>query len=211
MLLGTWFAPSARAEGRFYLEFGGGVSMLQSSATFFGSAVPSTLGLGTALNGALAIKLMRAGAPVDVHLGAAYRYASGSNGTTSYALQGAYPFLRFVFRGAVFLTLGATPYLWKRESTTPGFDGPVAISGRIGALGELGYQWPVTPAVTLALSGALQTTTGPGGLSPLPAFEAGGQIRFHLAQLFQPDGGGDSSSGSGPYDGWRYPYGVPRK
>jgi hypothetical protein len=192
--------PAARAEGRLYLDVGGGLAFIRQSQALLRSSA-SDLGSGAAFHLAIIGNLSRPTASTLPQFGLMHRIATGSDSAASYGLQSTYPVFRLESQ-KLFLTLGATPFVFRGIGSAFGLDW---VRGAYGFLGELGFHYPITPEISFGASGAAQTVLMSGNLSPRPTLEFSAFMRLFFGRGERA--ATDEDRDMGPYHGWRYPYG----
>lgn len=196
-------APAFAIE-QFYVDTGAGVSQMRSGANLFGSA-PQVMGLGASVHLTGALNLSRPAAGAQAHLGLQYRYTTITDNSASYSLHAPYLILRLQ-ASRLFLTLGATPFLWKSFTDAQGAGSFSNSGASLSALGEVGFDVPITPEVSLTLTAGNQLISINNRYTWAHDFTAGFRFFFGKAR-------GRSSSGSrkmDDYPGWRYPWGMPK-
>jgi hypothetical protein len=201
------------AGGRIYAELGAGVSQIRDSAALFGPSTPTAIGLGLAgqLSAAYEVLPSGGGQLISLHLGAQYRYATGYSSINQqyYGLQSLYPMLRIEGNHRAHLSLGWTPFLLARNTDHSGFDSYSKPIGAWAMMAEIGYQSPLTPAVSFVPTLAVQAVRAGGTYGPKPSIEGAIAMRFFI------DAGTSFDNNSSPhpsesrkYEGWRYPFGL---
>lgn len=199
MTLGTPLAHAAH----FYVDGGGGYSLIASGDSLLThpDAPSISLGTGSGIGAQLGFYygLNDPKATVLIHLGLSGRYSTYSNDFASYAVQSLYPTLRLQFEN-FYVGGGATPLLYRKVTAAPNIS-QTARAGKnaLGLLAEAGFELPITPEIAFLLTGSGQLVTGGGGSPFLLDFGAAFRLFF---------GSYKSSTRSGKYEGYRYPYGV---
>lgn len=201
-------SPTTSYAMRFFYEMGGGVSQVRLGSTFFNSLAPSVLSLGTALQFGMGVDFYNPLAQSNIHIGIQERYTSGSSGTTSFSWHAPYVLFRLE-ASRLLISAGAAPLIWKRIATTAGIDSFIRSTSSIGVLGEVGYQAPITPEVSLAVLASTQSISTNSTWSPKPSIELIALLRFFMGgkTVFEKSRGYYGEGGMGEYDGYRYPYG----
>ncbi len=198
----------ALADGKISVEAGGGLSRIYGTQPFFGTS-ESTLGYGVALGFTAAVQLTQVNSRARVFFGLSHRYDTGSDAAAQFGLQAIYPMLRLALPG-LFLSAGATPYAWRKD-TGAGRDGWNRLSGSIAYLGEAGIEYGLSPEASLLAVATGQAVNTSGTTSPKPCFDVTAQIRIYFLPS-QNEKGTDSGVSAKDYlEGWRYPFGIPRK
>jgi hypothetical protein len=205
-LLLTLNAKSAAASGSLYYDLAGGVSKFQQTSPFFGNTTQSSTGFGFALNNGIFVNWGGDKRAFAFQLGLQHRMSSASDAAASYAVQAAYPVMRFQFT-RFYVGTGFTPFVWKRSNALGGVDNFSSAKGTSALLAEAGLLMPVTPKFSLGTQASAQFMTSGGTKSPNPILDATVSMRFYFG--FFGSGGGDSQS-SGEFKGWRYPFGMIR-
>lgn len=188
--------PRAVFAGAFYYEAAGGLGK---------SAVESASGLGLSVNNALLVSFGGTRRAFTLQLGVQHRLSSASDAAYSYGFQTVYPVIRLQM-SRVYLSLGYTPFVWKRVSTESGFDNFSRARSTTATLGELGILWPVTRKFSFITAGGAQMIRGDGPQSSKPSWDATVGMRIYFG-FFGPAVGERSS---GEFHGWRYPFGMIR-
>lgn len=199
---------NARADGLISADAGGGIARLLAPGPFFQTG-DSSLGTGTALSASGALQITPVNSRVRLFFGAAYRYTTGSDDSASFALQGIYPMLRLALPG-LYVSVGATPLLWGRDVATSG-DGWRRRMGSVGYFSEVGIEYGLSPEASLIAAVGGQVVNSSGTLSPRPALDLTAQIRIYFFPLRPGEGAGARGSSSDFLDGWRYPFGIPKR
>lgn len=197
--------------GRLYIETGGGVSHIRGGETFFQDAGASVADLGPSINATFAMDFGDLHSTTSIHVGAQHRMSAGSFGGTHFGVQVTYPALRIQAKN-LFLTVGATPFIFSRVQSGFGIDNYTLISGALAAMLEAGYAWPITPAVSFSLSACGQIMLQNGAISPKPIIEGSAALRFYLwgPDNFVKDSSSFHDRTREDYEGWRYPFGYPK-
>jgi hypothetical protein len=203
--------PSGSHAAKPYFEMGAGAAQIRGAEEFFGGSTPDNLDFGATLNFTLAVNFGEPRSPAAFHFGLQHRYISGAGENQAFAMQASYPILRIEIQ-KFFITLGATPFMWKRAQTTAGLDAFSMPEASLAALVELGGQWAITPSVAFVLAMAGQTVrSSEAGFSPKLAIEGNVALRFYFGKGGTEINAASKSYGSGgmgEYNGFRYPYGM---
>ena len=209
--LSTGLLPrSAHAISRFYFDMAGGLSWIKGPNTFFSSEVPSNIGIGTLFLLGFGANVFPMPSPFYIQFGYQARMSNGSQGTMSYSIIGNYLTVRFELQ-RYFLTTGASLFTLKRNLPGSGLTGYSKASGAIGIMVEAGYIWPITPAVDIMAAAGGQIYTTGGVMGPRPIYDLAMLMRSYIGA---PRSFGKTRSyygQDGDFDGWRYPYGWPKK
>ncbi len=215
-----WFlflVGTAQAGGPGFVETGLGIDQMIGGKPYFEDA-PGVSGFGSQLSLAIGLDTShwyRRPKPIWVHFGvwAQLDMMSNalSNGTLNSLNFGAlYPFAR-VHVKQVFLTVGGSPFLFSSEGVDASLTGMKMKTSFIGLLVQAGYEWEITPEVSMLFAGQNQTAfRGKAGPSPSALYAATLSFRFFLF----PDSSWKRrrryyGEDEDPYPGWRYPYGWP--
>ncbi len=200
--------PAAFADGRISVEAGGGLSRIYGTQPFFGTS-EATLGYGVALGFTTAVQLTRVNSRARIFFGVSHRYDTGSDAGAQFGLQAMYPMLRLALPG-LFLSAGATPFAWRKD-TSAGQDGWIRTTNSIAYLGEAGIEYGLSPEASLLAVATGQAVSTSGSTSPKPCFDVTAQIRIYFLPS-QNEGGASSGPSSSDFlEGWRYPFGIPKK
>lgn len=196
------WAPRSAHAFEFYIETGFGGSQIRNGSTLFGGG-PDSLTFGLALNTLVAMNLMEQTESFQVHIGVAWRYASGSD-AIGYAFQTISPVFKFEFP-RFYLGFGMSPFVMHSGQTGSTFNilGMESASG-LGLLGMAGFLWRVVPYFHVALEGAVQIVRFGSAFSPQPSLEFTLQTRFYLSTPTKDP----SAAAPRNFDGWRYPFGI---
>ena len=193
------------AASSFYYELQGGVTQIRGAAPFFGTGIPATADMGAAFNLSLAYSTSGGQIPFEVQIGLNHRLSTGSNGTeSSYSLMASYPMVR-IQMSQIFVTVGATPLIWRRVEPSAGIENFSMPSSAWSYLGEAGFLWSVTPQFSLGTAAAAQFVKAGEEMSPQPVAEVTAVLRFYFG--FSGGGSGARSNSSNEFKGWRYPFG----
>lgn len=205
------FLPTRVYASHFYFEMGAGVAQIRGAATFFGDDAPSPLSLGTSLNAAVGVNLAPADSPMGFHFGIQHRFNTGSTDTAAYSVQATYPMMR-VEMHHLFIGFGLTPLVWKRNRGAAGFDGISYSGSTYAGMMELGHLWPITPAVSFAVTAGGEILYKDASYSPKPMLGCTAMLRFYIdaASNFKTPQSDYGEGSNGGYEGWRYPYGYPK-
>ena len=186
--------PSVAHGGSYSVEFGGGLSKMNSpSAIYRTSTAPAG---AAALLGASF--LLTPGADIPVWLGFENRVST----TGSKMLDANYLSIRFGF-WRLYFTLGGSPLLFT-SGVTKGGSSFSRTSGYSG-LGEVGYLFPITPEISFNIAGAAQEVSIGGGHAG-PSMEGTASFALYFGSTSSSSG----KSGHPGYKGYRYPYGFER-
>ena len=144
-----------------------------------------------------------------LHIGAQYRFATSYDGTTGNQLSthAFYPMLRLEASQTVFISIGATPLLLIRDGVGYGFDGLARPAGAFAFMADVGYNFRITPSVSIIVYAGGQTALSGGGLSPRPNLESAALMRFWIDAADDFSATEERKRGNSQYEGWRYPYG----
>jgi hypothetical protein len=184
----------------------GGISRFQQTSPFFGNTAASSTGFGYALNNGVFVNWGSDKRAFAFQLGLQHRLSSASDATASYAVQAAYPVMRFQF-SRIYLGTGFTPFVWKRSNALGGVDNFTSAKSTSALLAEAGILLPVTPKFSLGTQASAQFMSSGGAKSPNPILDATVSMRFYFGFF---GGGGGGSQSSGEFRGWRYPFGMIR-
>jgi hypothetical protein len=192
--------------GQFYVETNGGLAKMSEASPFFGPT--ASPGFGSTFMVGFGLNLGAQKAYNQIHINLQARLTSASDNATYYGLLTPYAVVRYHV-GEFMLGAGATPFVWRRIAESAGFSGWERPASSMGFLGELGYELPITPEVSVFFEGAGEVIRAEGSLSPKPVFEGLVGFRFYL--YLKGSNFEDSSTNSDPSLSerpfWRYPYG----
>jgi len=214
LLLALLASAPAHAYQRFYFEIGGGANYyLMGGDLLFASASAARTGLGFAYAGSFFVRLFDIDEKSNLQLGVSYRVNNGI-GVADQVSHSAHSFLavlRFELFRQYFISAGATPFMMTRVAPTFGlYDGLTMHAGSWAFLGEVGYQYRLTPGASIVGSLGGQVYLNATGWGPLPSLEGIVSLRFYLdaAQQFSDEKKNKIHPDYGEnYEGWRYPYG----
>jgi hypothetical protein len=202
----------AIARERLYLELGAGVSFLMNASGLFGRSTATLPQFGLGAKTTFGFVVMPQQSWFAFHIGAEYRYATSWDSGLQLSLHSLYPILRLEAAKRFFITLGASPFMFTRDAAGYGFDALTWQTGAVGFLVDLGYNFRLTPAVSIIFCVGAQTAFSNGTFSPLPSLEGSGLLRFWI------DAGDgfmtveeEKKARGFKYDGYRYPYGREKK
>ena len=202
MVLALLFsAPLAHAFD-YYVDAGGGISILSSTSAVLTDPTVGSYSGGTALGlqTGTFFGLNRVGRSFRIHLGLITHYASGSSSGATYSFNTLAPELRFTW-GGIYFGLGATPFVWSRVRNDQGFDYFSKVKSALAYHTSIGYQLVITPEIAFIAGGGMHLVQASAG-SPTWSDGMIG-FRFFFGDLRATSGGPSEQN----YDGYRYPGG----
>ena len=197
---------------QIYVDASAGFNRILKGATYFDTGSTETPTGGAGINLAVLYRVNPFNVRLPIHIGLQHRMSTGTLSTESVGVQALYPIVRAQLQ-RIYISVGATPLVWNKVGGSSGLALYSKKSvGTFAGVAEAGYEFPITPEISLAGGVATQyARTASVADATYMTFEYFGMFRFYFGTPPDFDARDqDRDNDRDKYRGYRYPYGVPR-